>query len=130
MHKKPAEADSIFAWLVNGAIKYYQSGLAEPQAVRQATDEYRAEMDILSGFIGECLVNADENESVRASMIYEVYEKWNKQNGATNLTQNAFGKHLSEKGFNKKRSMISNIYSGIQLSEYGDSFVYRPNNPF
>lgn len=54
LDKLKAEAEGIFSWLIQGAIKYYKNGLPKNKTVDEATKEYRAEMDVLGDFIDDC----------------------------------------------------------------------------
>ena len=48
------EGAGILAWAVEGCQAWLAGGLREPQSVIDATAEYRAEMDTISGFIDAC----------------------------------------------------------------------------
>ena len=48
-----AEAQGILAWIIQGAVTWYGQGLKPPTAVREATDEYRREMDVVGTFLEE-----------------------------------------------------------------------------
>jgi hypothetical protein len=50
------ELPGILAWVVRGCIEWHREGLRAPDEVRRATGEYRAEMDVLAGFISDCCV--------------------------------------------------------------------------
>ena len=58
--KLRAEYPAILAWMVRGSLDWQQGGLQEPQEVLVATDQYKAEQDVLGGFIDDCcLVGAE-----------------------------------------------------------------------
>ncbi len=47
-----AEREGIFAWLVEGALSYFRDGLGDiPGAVKEATEEYIGDNDVLGRFI-------------------------------------------------------------------------------
>ncbi|WP_026404836.1 DNA primase family protein [Actinomadura rifamycini] len=46
-----AELTGIAAWVVEGAVRWFEDGLTEPKAVTDATDEYRNESDPFADWI-------------------------------------------------------------------------------
>ncbi|MCX6022166.1 MAG: phage/plasmid primase, P4 family [Chloroflexi bacterium] len=57
--KLEAEADGILRWAVEGCLEWQIHGLGEPDEVREATANYRAEMDVPGGFFSDCCVVHD-----------------------------------------------------------------------
>jgi P4 family phage/plasmid primase-like protien len=53
--KLRAEAPGILRWIVDGARHFTTEGLTPPEAVRVATDRYRAEEDTIGRFINDVL---------------------------------------------------------------------------
>jgi len=45
------ESAGILAWAVEGARQWYASGMSEPDTVVKVTTDYRAQSDVLNGFI-------------------------------------------------------------------------------
>ena len=64
----------ILNWCLEGLKGYYAEGLTPPDAVVEATREYRRDSDKLGKFIADCLEPAEEN--MTASSAYQVYEQW------------------------------------------------------
>ncbi len=96
--KLAEERAGIFAWMVRGALDWYESGLGCPEAVAAATKEYREEMDTLGDFFeARCVL--DPNATAPASALYKQYEMWCDDTGERQETQTAFGARLTERGF-------------------------------
>ncbi len=112
--KLKQEAPGILAWIVRGCLEWQRDGLNPPQTVRQATEEYRANEDILSPFIEECCT-LGPHESIRAGVLYTSFKTWCEQNGATPLNGTRFGKEMLKK-FDSTKSR-GRIYIGISLNE-------------
>lgn len=132
--KLKAEYEGILAWAVEGCRLYLQEGLTPPEEVKQATEEYRQEMDILSEFINECCV-IGENYQVLSTALYETYKNYiNSNGGGTILSHSAISKRLVEKGFLKERktSGISKgkiFYRGIGIPSKKEGFTgEKPND--
>ena len=99
--KLAAELPGILAWAVRGCLKWQDSGLTDPPAVRDATDGYRAEMDVLAAFLAECCV-VHVSAKVPVKDIYGVYDKWCLENNERALKKREFNARLGERGFDKR----------------------------
>jgi len=96
--KLRAELPGILAWAVQGCLAWQRDGLGEPEEVREATAEYRTEMDILGDFIA-AHAEVDASATVEASILYRQYAAWAEGNGDKPMTKTMFGCRLSERGF-------------------------------
>jgi Poxvirus D5 protein-like len=104
-------------FIVEGCLEWQSTGLAVPDEVRQATAEYRTEMDVLAGFIDECCV-VSPRAFVGASPLFEAYKQWADRNGERQWTQRRFGTSLGERGFEQGRETTKtkrHIWKGIRL---------------
>lgn len=89
---------AILAWAVEGALRWREERLHVPEVVRDATDEYRRDMDPLKDFVADCCVlHADA--WISAARLWKEYEEWAKENGERYmLGRNAFSDRLRSKG--------------------------------
>src|SRR6266516_2914274 len=109
------ESEGILAWLVQGCIAWYQHGyLTVPDIVKDATQAYREEMDILSIFLSERCEEATQ-ETVGATALYEAYKTWCEQNGERYETKTSFGLRLAERGYEKAKTRTGIEYKGLKL---------------
>lgn len=113
--KLRAELPGILNWAIAGCLEWQQGGLGIPQAIRDATEEYREEQDVLARFIEEkCVVDAQA--WVTSSTLYAVYVAWARAGGEEPITNTAFGKRLNERGFTTGRKASGDrIRAGIRL---------------
>jgi putative DNA primase/helicase len=56
---------AILAWLVRGAVDYYQHGLTEAAQVVQATFNYRQHEDVFAQFLAECTLEIQGRSKVK-----------------------------------------------------------------
>lgn len=112
-----AEADGILRWAIEGCRIWRQlDSLAPPTKVREATDEYRLDEDVLRLFLEDrCTVG--RGFAASAKSLYEAYQEWSKAHGEDALSQTKFGRRLRERGFQQTRSMNNRRWSGIGLFE-------------
>jgi putative DNA primase/helicase len=89
-------------------------GLASPQEVLQATQEYQAEMDTLGQWMEECCVISD-GASAKASSLYISYHAWAERTNAPPLNPTQLGFKLRGRGFQKEKKDFGNMYVGISI---------------
>jgi putative DNA primase/helicase len=100
--KMREEWPGVLNWAIEGCLLWQREGLGFPEAVKQATLEYRTEEDVFSLFLDEH-TEEDRFAITGAKEIYGTYTKWCDETGEKPLTQTAFGRLLVEKGFSKER---------------------------
>jgi putative DNA primase/helicase len=114
--KLRAELPGILRWAVEGCLAWQQEGLAPPTAVKRATGDYRAEMDVIAAFIRDCCV-VEPQRQVSTSELYAEYRGWCEQMGESAVTQKAFGTALRERGCTPGRTSGGRLWVGIALRE-------------
>jgi len=113
--KLAAELPGILNWAIAGCLEWQRSGLGVPQVVRDATNEYRQEQDVLADFIGErCIL--DRQAWVPSNALYKTYEAWGEAGGDQPLKTTAFGRRLTERGLKAAKGAKGvRIWQGIRL---------------
>jgi putative DNA primase/helicase len=101
--KLKAELPGILNWAVKGCLAWREEGLKTPKAVRHATAAYRAEQDVLAGFLQDCLLT-NPHERARCADVYAVYEQWCKQSGEKPMSRQKLNTALDERGYIRKRT--------------------------
>lgn len=102
--KLRAELPGILRWAVNGAIEWSRIGLAEPQAVLDATQEYRDDSNVIALFLHSCTRGSDEQ--CTAGELRQHYEQWCKDEGHFPLGGRMLGSRLRRNGFTPTRIRI------------------------
>lgn len=111
------ELSGILNWALHGYMDWANNRLITPKAVLAATSEYRAESDAIGGFIAECCTTGDINHTARAGEIYDAYLAWTRETGTEALSQQGFGRKLTEKGFEQHRTKAKGrIWLKIEVS--------------
>lgn len=117
--RDPADSGpAVLAWAVRGCLDYLQrGGLAVSEAVKEATAEYRAEMDPLKPFLDDCCI-LGPNLYVRRDFLRKAYEAWRKEVGARPLGPQAFTEQCRRHGFaeaTKRFDRSRRIWGGVGL---------------
>jgi putative DNA primase/helicase len=116
-----AEAPGILAWMVRGCLGWQNDGLGTPREVREATEGYRAEQDLVGEFLAERCVTGAAGHRVKASALYAAFRAWMEAAGERSVPSlTAFGLAVAERGFEKKPSN-GTWYLGVRLRDHGGS---------
>ncbi|KQP14486.1 hypothetical protein ASF45_30005 [Pseudorhodoferax sp. Leaf265] len=114
LEKLKAEAPAILAWAVEGAKKWHASGLAVPQVVSDASQDYMRDHDDLGQWAAEC---CDMSGEAKASHLYASFTAWKKARGEHPSSQTAWGGRVTTLRGVTKRMSNGVRYSGIQLKD-------------
>lgn len=145
------ELPGILNWAVAGCLAWQRSGLGQAPAIREATESYRQEMDVLGGFLEqECTIRADAR--CPSSWLHKRYREWAERNGERPVSQVAFSQRLAERGYHKVKDSAGRMsWHGIGLDggteghggdsikfpheretreDYGNGELKGPNPPY
>lgn len=126
--KLAAELPGILAWAVRGCLLWQQEGLEPPAAVRDATQEYRAEMDVMGLFVADRCVIAPSAWAT-AGDLYDCYKEWCEETGEYQVSQRRFGMWLRDRGYERERGPNGRWrWRGIGILE-GDRVPVTPEPP-
>ncbi len=123
--KLRAELSGILRWAVEGCLEWQREGLKAPEEVRQATGQYRSEMDVIGAFLkDECEISPAQKEAF--TTLYKRYEEWCEEGGERAETRRQFNARLKERGrFEARRSG-----PGGANEWYGLSLLKKQNSGF
>lgn len=114
------ELPGILAWAVRGCQEWLRDGLREPEEVREATTEYRSDMDVVARYLDEqCVIHREYR--VLSRDLYADYRRWAEEGRTTVLTRDAFGRRLSDRGYATTRTGRdkATAWIGLRLRESG-----------
>jgi putative DNA primase/helicase len=114
--KLQSELPGILAWAIRGCLDWQERGLQIPDEVRAATEEYKAESDILATFLDECTVKVDDAK-IKAGKLYLAWKAWCEANGHNSKNGTWFGKEIAKRGYTKEQNYLGIFYQGIGLAE-------------
>jgi putative DNA primase/helicase len=100
--KLRAELAGVLAWMVEGCLEWQEHGLGDPERVREATNQYRTEMDTLAAFLDEECVTSPACK-VLAERLYQSYAMWCDKSGERKDPKKTFVARLEERGFSRRR---------------------------
>jgi putative DNA primase/helicase len=112
-----AEWSGILSWMIEGCLEWQRTGLAPPEAVRIATEDYFADQDVLTQWIDE-QCDADPGNEFKNEALGALFENWVgyiKKLGGEPGGRNNFSDRLVRKGFTRARTKAGSIFRGIRL---------------
>ena len=112
--KLKQEKAGILNWIIEGCLNWQREGLTPPSIVVEATEEYKGEMDPLKDFLDD-LCKMGVLEKTLAGDLYEAYKEYCSFIKATPISQQAFGRRLSQIGLKKTRDGSNRYWEGIEL---------------
>jgi putative DNA primase/helicase len=108
------EYPGILNWLIEGVKIYLREGLVIPEAVVQATQAYRDDMDRTAAFVARCIQRDDNAPPVEGKVLYQAFCDFTIDQGGKPMNNTAFGRDMGKK-FEKDRSSGVVLYRGIRL---------------
>lgn len=91
------EWPGILNWALAGLERWLDRGaIVQPEAVADATSEYKEESDVLGAFLLECC-EFGRDFSCAASDLYTAYVRWSEAGREYTMTQTKFGRALEER---------------------------------
>lgn len=119
--KLKTEAPAILRWMVQGTQLWKTYGLGMPEAVRDATSQYRSSMDVFQTFLDE-RCTTERTARVNSQKLYENYTNWCGTAGIRiPMKQAGFNQRLEERGFIRQKSNGRNLWTGLKLGATGDA---------
>ncbi|MDR0442162.1 MAG: DUF5906 domain-containing protein [Treponema sp.] len=112
--KLKQEASGILNWLLEGVERWKLEGLKAPDAILNATDEYRGEMDVIGNFLQESCVQEKER-TIRIRELYKAYSDWCNENNEHAVSERFLSLRLKEMGFEQCRTAEARFWSGLGL---------------
>ncbi len=111
-----SELSGILNWLVAGCLDWLAGGLGEPQAVTDATGEYRGALDVIGDFLSD-MCEQSEGRRVAAGDLYRAYKGWvvNVRGEQHPMSMTRFGELMIERGFTRKETNRGRVYHGLTL---------------
>ena len=125
-YKLRKEFPQILRWAVEGCMLWMKEGIKDPECVVEATKEYKQEMDLLAGFLEQCVeIDYDCKDKVMASDLFRAYCRWAKDNNEHEMSSKKFFTEVGKKLPDKGRNSNGVFYKNIRLLDYAPMKQYR-----
>jgi P4 family phage/plasmid primase-like protien len=108
------EYPGILRWIVEGARKWYESGLETPDIVENEIQDYIEEIDTIAKFLESDFEQDNPNAIFPCSEFNQRYKQWCNQNDEVPLGKQNVTEALRDKGFLKKKTGGREQWVGIR----------------
>ena len=114
--KLTEELPQILGWAIRGAKLYFtQNGLGECESVKQDTNQYKSDMDLIGSFISENLnITNNSMDMVKARDLYQAYSTWARNGNEWVMSATKFGIEMTKR-LNKVNRNGVILYMGVKL---------------
>lgn len=130
-YKLREEFPQILAWAVEGCMKWQKEGIEEPEKVKEAVKEYQQEMDLIAGFLEQCVeIDYDCEDKILGADLFRLYAKWAKENNEYEMSHNKFGREIGKKLPDKGRNSTGVFYNHIKLTKYAETLLDRNSRQY
>jgi len=117
VYKLKEELPGILNRILMGFGNWMKNGLNDaPQQIKQATENYRNESDMVAQFIADCItdVGGGSDVSITAKQMHEEYKIWNEENtDGKPFSIQVFGKRMNQLGYKSEKHGGVKKYFGL-----------------
>lgn len=110
------EGPAILRWLIDGAVKWHESGLKIPSRIEKATNEYLDQEDTFGAFINECF-DTDPTKWVHNAQIRQAFSSYMAGQGASGWGSASLSKEMRKRGFEPHKSGNMRGFRGLSLKK-------------
>jgi putative DNA primase/helicase len=114
VEKLKAEWPAILRWMVDGCLEWQRVGLVVPTIVRDATEEYLTEQDILAQWVDESIERVAD-AFVLTRVLFKSWKLFCEERNLAAGTATAFSDGLVERGYIRDRRTYGRGFKGITL---------------
>ena len=106
------EGAGILAWMIKGCLDLQENGLAPPDAVTKATEEYLVEENVLKTWFNECCQERPQAE-IKSSILYANWRKWAEANNEFVGSHKDFTRQMKDLGYTTTQRNDGAYWKGI-----------------
>jgi putative DNA primase/helicase len=107
---------TILRWAVEGCLKWQRAGLAIPREIEAGTEAYKAEMDVVGHFIGECC-EVHPDRRVDRTALFAAFRDWLRRTSpAVRMDNREFYGELERRSYVLRKSNGVNWVLGVGLA--------------
>jgi len=130
-HKLMPELPGILNWMIEGLKAYHREGLNPPKAVCEATDAYRAAMDLVAQWLAErCTLDHDlkeRPETPNQTLLKQLtvdFNAWAKDDLSRPWPNTTLSEKLGGISLEPRHTKHGTAFVGIRLKPRDDGFGF------
>ncbi|MFN3213746.1 MAG: phage/plasmid primase, P4 family [Henriciella sp.] len=107
------ETAAILRWAIDGAVKWYESGLQIPQSIVDRSMQYIDDEDVLGKFVTDCLEKDSAAKITNESLRLE-FHRWAQKEGITPWSTTQISAGLLKRGYQRYKSDRARGFRGLK----------------
>ena len=108
------EMPGILNWMLLGCLGWQEHGLTFPPEVKEATLQYRTDMDILADFIEQRIEN-NRTSCIQSSILFEAYRQYCDANGEKHQSNRWLTARMEGRGYKRQKNMSGRFWDKVRL---------------
>jgi putative DNA primase/helicase len=112
LNKLKAEGPAVLAWAIRGAVHWHRDGLAIPESVRAASQDYVQCHDDLREWVDE---RCDREGETKAASLYSDFRVWKESRGEHAPSMTVWAERLQRTPGIERRKSNGVRYSPISI---------------
>lgn len=122
------EKEGIFNWILEGYKRWKEEKLRTPDEIKEATAQYKEQMDVVAEFIEERCIE-DRQAQATTKGLYRAYKDWCDENNEKEIVKAVFGRRLEERGYRAVRigKARDRGWGGIDLKSKEEKLPFENN---
>ena len=110
------EGPAILRWVIDGAVKWHESGLAIPSRIVQAAQDYLDQEDTFGAFLSECFDN-DATGRIQNAQLHHAFSSYMEGQGASPWGAATISKEMRKRGFTPYKSGNMRGFRGLSVKK-------------
>ena len=110
------EGPAILRWIIEGAVKWHESGLAIPSRIAQATQDYLDQEDTFGAFLSECFEVAPTGR-IQNAQLHHAFGSYMAAQGASPWGAATISKEMRKRGFRPYKSGNMRGFRGLSVKK-------------
>lgn len=102
--KLKAEWPAILRWMIDGCLEWQKVGLAPPNIVTEATEEYFGDQDVIGQWLDECTEDGGPHAFTAHGQLFASWRTWCEERNLRAGSGQGLTEALVGRGFVRKRS--------------------------
>lgn len=107
-----AEGSGILNWMLDGLRAFKERGIDPPGTMLDLKATLLERTDPVGMFVAECCAPS-ATAKINVSQFYRVYQEWCKSTGSSEYRQKTVGDQMTEKGFEKFKTVGVHYWRGL-----------------
>jgi putative DNA primase/helicase len=109
------ERSGILAWAIRGCLKWQREGLGASAIIREATDAYRREQDVVGRWLAERCETGVDGSRQGSSELYADFSSWCDTANEFVISAKLFAERLDAHGIEGRKSRGVMVRVGVRL---------------